>query len=323
MFVRCILMVLGLAVGLAAHAGSAQEWPTKPVTLVVPYPAGGPNDALARIVAQRLGDKTGQPFIVENKVGAAGNIGANAVARARPDGYTLLATSTGPQANNKFLYADLPYDPVRDFAAIVLIAKSPVLIAARKNAPFASMAQMVAYAKANPGKLNIGTAGHGSVAHITSEFMQGAAGIKLTQVPFPGSTPLLQSLLAGQIDLVSDLAPSHVPMLKDHRYQGLAIASAQRLASLPDVPTFAQAGLPAFDASAWTALMAPAGTPAAVVSRLNRLVNEWISSPEGARHLATFEMAAQGGSPADLDAFIAAEIAKWGPIIAAAGITAQ
>ena len=307
----------------APPARAQQDWPNKPVTLIVPYPAGGPNDVLARVVARKLGDTLGQQFLVENRVGAGGNIGANAVAKAKPDGYTLLSTSTGPQANNKFLYPTLPYDPVKDFASVVLISKSPILITARKNAPFQNLKGMIDYAKANPGKLNIGTAGHGSVAHITSEYLQASAGIKMTNVPFAGSTPLIQALMSEDLDVVSDLIPSHIPMLKDNRYKALVVATLKRSPSLPDVPTFAESGLPAFEATAWSAIMAPAGTPEAIVNRVNAIVNEWIASPEGVKQLATLEMMSEGGGPKDLDAFIAAEIAKWGPIIEKAGIKAQ
>lgn len=323
----------GIAAALAALCAFAParaqespnrlDWPNKPVTLVVPYPAGGPNDVLARVVARKLGDSLGQQFVVENRVGAGGNIGANAVAKAKPDGYTLLSTSTGPQANNKFLYPTLPYDPIRDFTSVILIAKSPVLITARKQAPFSTLPQMIAYAKANPTKLNIGTAGHGSVAHITSEFMQSALGVRFTSVPFAGSTPIIQALLSEDIDLASDLLPTHVPMLKDNRYKALLVASPKRTASLPEIPTFIESGMPGFEASAWSAIMAPAGTPEAIVTRINSIVNQWIKSPEGTRQIATLEMVAEGGSPKDLDAFIASEIAKWGPVIEKAGIKAQ
>jgi tripartite-type tricarboxylate transporter receptor subunit TctC len=315
--------IAAMVAGALTTSVEAQEWPNRPVAIVVPYPAGGPNDVLARVVARRLSESLGQQFIIENRVGAAGNIGANAVAKAKPDGYTLLSTSTGPQANNKFLYPALPYDPVKDFSSIVLISKSPVLFTSRKTAPFTNFAQLVAYAKANPAKLNIGTAGHGSVAHIASEFLQSSAGVKFTTVPYAGSTPLIQALMSEEIDLVSDLIPSHIPMLKDNRYNALLVASLKRAPSLPDVPTFAESGLPTFEASAWSALMAPAGTPEAIVARINAVVNDWIKSPDGVKQLATLEMISEGGTPKDLDTFIAAEIAKWGPIIQTAGIKAQ
>lgn len=320
---RHLILLPAMLAALAASPACAQDWPNKPVSLIVPYPAGGPNDVLARVVARRLADVLGQQFVVENRVGAGGNIGANAVAKARPDGYTLLSTSTGPQANNKFLYPTLPYDPIKDFSSVVLVAKSPILIAARKGAAFSNVAEMIAVAKANPAKLNIGTAGHGSVAHITSEFMQAALGIKLTNVPFAGSTPIIQALMSEDVDLVSDLVPSHVPMLKDARYKALMVASPKRTPSLPIVPTFMESGMPGFEASAWSAIMAPAGTPEAIVTRVNLIVNEWIKSAEGVKQIALLEMVAEGGSPKQLDAFIASEIAKWGPIIEKVGIMAQ
>jgi tripartite-type tricarboxylate transporter receptor subunit TctC len=301
----------------------ADGWPNGPVSLVCPYPAGGPNDLLARIIAKALGERFGATFLVENRVGAAGNIAAGLVAKAKPDGQTLLFTSTGPTANNKFLYPSLPYDPVKDFAAIVLIAKSPVLFTARPGAPFSDVASLIAYAKANPGKLSIATPGVGTVAHIASEYFQSAAGVRFTNVPFPGSTPIISALLGEQIDLASDLIPSHVPLLKDHRYKAIAITGAKHSVSLPDIPTVAESGLPAFEATAWSALMAPAGTPAVVIARINAAVNDWLRGAEGVQQLAALEMSAEGGDPAELDAFIASEIAKWGPIIQSAGIKAQ
>ncbi len=305
-------------------AGSrAQSWPNGPVVLICPYPAGGPNDLLARLLAKSLTEAIGATFLVENRVGAAGNIAAGLVAKARPDGQTLLFTSTGPTANNKFLYPSRPYDPVADFAAIVLIAKSPVLFTARADAPFSTIPELIAYAKANPGKLTIGTAGYGTVAHIASEFFQSSAGIKLINVPFPGSTPIVAALLGGQIDLASDLIPTHVPLLKDHRYKAIAITGTKHSSAMPEIPTVAESGLPTFEATAWSALMAPAGTPRAAIDRINAAVNAWLASAEGKTQLANLEMSGEGGTPGDLDAFIAAEIAKWGPIIQASGIKAQ
>ena len=319
-FLTCIA---ALALCIVPAMSQSQDWPSKPVTIIVPYPPGGPNDVLARVVGRRLSDTLGQQFIIENRVGAGGNIGANLVAKAKPDGYLLLSTSTGPQANNKFLYPTLPYDPVKDFASIVLIAKSPTLFVARKDAPYSTLAELISYAKQNPEKLNIGTAGHGSVAHITSEYLQTAAGIKLTNVPFAGSTPLIQALLSQDVDVVADLLPSHVPMVKDKRYKALLIAAMKRSPSLPEVPTFAEGGVGPFEATAWSALMAPAGTPENILRRINKIVNDWIRSPEGMTQIATLEMISEGGSPGDLDEFISSEINKWGPIIGKAGIKAQ
>ena len=320
---RFMTGLVGAAAPLGPCSARAQSWPSGPVALVCPYPAGGPNDLLARLIAKALSEAIGAPFVVENRVGAAGNIAAGLVAKARPDGQTLLFTSTGPTANNKFLYPSLPYDPVADFSSIVLIAKSPVLFTARKGAPFSTLAGLIAAAKASPGKLSIGTAGYGTVAHIASEFFQISAGIKLNNVPFPGSTPIIAALLGEQIDIASDLIPSHVPLLKDGRYKAIAITGSKHSMALPDIPTVAESGLPTFEATAWSALMAPAGTPRAAIDKINAAVNGWIAGAEGRASLANLEMTGEGGSPADLDAFIASEIAKWGPIIQASGIKAQ
>ncbi len=311
------------ATALLGHGARAQTWPNGPVSLICPYPAGGPNDLLARLIARALGESIGSAFIVENRVGAAGNIAAGLVAKARPDGQTILFTSTGPTANNKFLYPSLPFDPVKDFAAVVLIAKSPVLITARASAPFSNVAELIAAAKKDPGKLNVGTPGIGTVAHIASEYFQVSAGLRMTNVPFAGSTPIINALLGEQIDVAFDLIPTHVPMLRDNRYKAIAITGAKHSGSLPSIPTVAESGLPSFEATAWSALMAPAGTPTAIIARLNMAVNDWLKSADGRTQLASLDMSGEGGSPGDLDAFIAAEIAKWGPIIQAAGIKAQ
>jgi len=316
------LVVVALGWSMPREA-AAQDWPGRPVTIVVPYPAGGPNDTLARVVAKKLGDSFGAAFIIENRVGAGGNIGANAVAKSKPDGYTLLFTSTGPQANNKFLYPTLPYDPVKDFSAVVLIAKTPVIFMARAKAPFTTFAEMVAFAKANPGKLTIGTSGHGSVSHIASEYLQAVTGIQFLNVPFAGSAPLIQGLLSNDLDLVSDLVTSHVPMLQEKQYKAVLLAAYKHSTSLPNVPNFTDVGMASFEATAWSALMAPANTPAPIITRINTSVNEWIKSPEGQKQIASLEMMAEGGSPADLDTFIANEIDKWGPIIKKAGIVAK
>jgi tripartite-type tricarboxylate transporter receptor subunit TctC len=322
---RRAMGVIGVAAAspVASTTVRGQTWPSGPVSLVCPYPAGGPNDLLARLVAKSLSESIGGAVIVENRVGAAGNIAAGFVAKARPDGQTLLFTSTGPTANNKFLYPSLPYDPVKDFAAVVLIAKSPVLVTARATAPFSTVAELIAYGKANPGKLNVGTPGIGTVSHIASEYFQVSSGIKMTNVPFPGSTPIINALLGEQIDVAFDLIPTHVPMLKDNRYKAIAITGAKHSASLPSIPTVAESGLPTFEATAWSALMAPVGTPSSAIEKINAGVNAWLKSEDGRAQLGNLDISAEGGTPRELDAFIAAEIAKWGPIIQAAGIKAQ
>ena len=316
-------LAMAAAVTCSASLPAAADWPDRPVSLVLPFPAGGPNDVLARLLGKKLSEDLGQQFVVENKVGASGNIGAAAVAKAKPDGYTLLLTSTGPAVNNKFLFPSLTFDPTKDFVPVALVSKIPIAFVARKAAPFSTLQAFVAAAKAAPDKYTIAVAGIGSVSHIASELFQREAGIKLVTVPFPGSTPIISALMSESIDVVSDLIPAHIPLLRDQRYTSLAIASDIRIPSLPQLQTVAEAGFPNFEASTFSALVAPAGTPDAIVQRLNRLVNDWLGSQDGRAQLATLEMLPSGGSPQDLQKLMDSEGAKWGPLIKSAGITAQ
>jgi tripartite-type tricarboxylate transporter receptor subunit TctC len=318
-------LVLACAVGMAAFGAlpARAEWPDRTVTIVVPYPAGGPNDVLARVVGAYLGEQLKQPVVIENKVGAGGNIAAGNVARAKPDGYTLLFTSTGPAANNQFLYSSISFDPAKDFDPIVLVAKSPVAILASKRSGLKTLNDLVVKAKAKPGTLNAGNAGHGTISHIVAEYFQRSTGIKMTNVPYRGSTPVITDLLNGSLDVAFDLVPSHIPLVKAGEYAALAITSLERAKSLPDVPTVAEGGVPGFEASSWSALVAPAGVPKEVVGKVNGLVNAYLRSPEGASALEKLEMTKMGGSPDDMNRFVATEIVKWGKVIKDAKITAN
>jgi tripartite-type tricarboxylate transporter receptor subunit TctC len=316
-------IALALAVAPAgAQAPSAQAWPSRHVTVVVPFPAGGPTDVLARALAADLGEKLGQQFVVENRSGAGGNVGSASVAKAAPDGYTILFGTTSV-VNNRFMYRNLPFDSDRDFAPIALISKVPLVIVVHPAMPARTLAELIAQAKANPGKLTVGTPGHGTVVHITSELLQQRGEFKLTNVPYRGSTPMFADLLGRQIDVMIDLIPTSIPLLKDGRIRGLAITSAVRSAAVPELPTIAESGFAGLEATSWNALLAPAGTPHEVIGRLNALVNAYLNSDKGRRDLAKFDMQAGGGTPEDLKAFMAAEVAKWGPIIKAAKITIE
>ena len=320
-FVGYVAAVLALIASSLTPAFA--DWPDRVITMILPFPAGGPNDVLARLLAKKLSDDLGQQVIVENRVGASGNIGAAYVAKAKPDGYTMILTSTGPAVNNKFLVPALTFDPTKDFAPVSLVSKIPIAFLARKGAPFRTLAEFIAAAKAAPEKYTIAVAGIGSVSHIASELFQRETGIKLVTVPFPGSTPIISALMSDSVDVVSDLIPSHIPLLRDQRYQSLAVASEQRIPSLPSMPTVAESGVPKFEASTFSALQVPAGTPEAIIQRLNKLVNAWIDSAEGKAQLATLEMLPAGGSPEALQKLMDSEGAKWGPLIKSAGITAQ
>jgi tripartite-type tricarboxylate transporter receptor subunit TctC len=221
------------------------------------------------------------------------------------------------------MYRNLPFDTDRDFAPIVLISKTPIVLVAATATGLRDLAGLVARAKTDPGKLNLGTPGHGTAAHITAEMLQRLAGFKLTHVPYRGSAPMIADLLGNQIDVVSDLLPTQIPQLKAGKYAGIAVTGALRSAALPDLPTVAESGFPGFEATSWNALLAPVGTPPDVIGKVNGSVNAYLRSDKGREDLAKFEMQAGGGTPDDLKAFMASEVAKWGPIIKAANITME
>jgi tripartite-type tricarboxylate transporter receptor subunit TctC len=319
------LLAVGLFVLVLAAASCrdavAEEWPTRPVTMIVPFPAGGPTDIAARAVGNALSETVGKQFVIDNRAGAGGNIGGAAVAKATADGYTLLFTTPAPAALNKFMYKNLPYDPERDFTSIVLVAKSPLIVTAKLDFPAKTLADLIAYAKQNPGKVNVGHPGQGTLGHITSELIQQFAGVKMTNVPYRGTSPLTTDLLAGQIDVGMDFMPTYVPLVADHKIRALAVTTSRRAAQLPDVPTVQEAGYKGFEATAWYAVVAPAGTPKDIVGKVNGAVNAFLQSDKGRAFLEQNTMQGVGGSPEDLKAFITGELAKWGPVIEAAKIS--
>src|SRR5262249_14145644 len=255
-----------------ASPAPAQTWPSRFATIVVAFPAGGPTDVLARAVAGELTDKLGQQFVVENRSGAGGNVGAASVTKAAPDGYTLLFGTTSV-VNNRFIYKTVTFDADRDFAPIALISKLPFVIVTHPALAQTNLPDLIGYARANPGKLTIGTPGHGTAAHITSELLQTLAGVKLTNVPYRGSTPMIADLIGRQIDVLIDLIPSSIPLIREGKIRALAMTGATRSQAVPDLPTVAEQGFPGFEATSWNALLAPAGAPPEVIGRLNALVN--------------------------------------------------
>lgn len=316
------LGLVGAGLWFAQAAPScAETWPSRPVTMVVPFTPGTTSDVIARSLAQELSAKLGQPFVVENKGGAGGNIGAAFVARAPADGYTVLFATTGQAATNKLMYKQMEFDPQRDFAPVVLVSKAPVIITARPDAPYASLKEFIAYAKATPNKTTAGFPGNGTLGHITGELLGRKAGIEIARAQYRGSAAILTDLIGGHIDVGMDSLAAYVPFVRDGKIKALAIASSQRWAKLPDVPTVAEAGLPGFEASVWYALLLPAKVPAEIVAKLNAATNAWLKEPKTQEFLANFGAEAAGGSPDDLKAFTQAEIEKWGPIIKAANIS--
>lgn len=318
---RALAFAILIASTLPSLAARAQGWPTRPVTLIVPFPAGGNADVLARALAAELSEKLGQTFIVDNRTGAGGNIGGAAVAKAPADGYTMMFGTPGPIATNKLMYKSLPYDPEKDLVPVVLVARSPLIVVAHPGFPAKDLKELIAYAKANPGKVNAGNPGNGTLGHITSELLQQHSGIKMTHVPYRGTPPLTTDVLGGQIDVGFDFLSTYIPLVKDGKLRALAVTSRERVAELPEVMTVEQAGFAPFEASAWYAIVAPRGTPAEPIDKVNRIANDYLKSPQGKAQLATFVMQAAGGSPDDLAAYIKSELAKWGPIIKAANIS--
>jgi tripartite-type tricarboxylate transporter receptor subunit TctC len=314
------LLGLALAVAPCPHA-VAQEWPNRPVTMVVPFPAGAAVDTLARAVAHALSEDFGKQFIVENRAGAGGNLGGTAVAKAVADGHTWLFGTPAPIALNKFMYKGLAYDSERDFMPVVLVAKSPLIIAATPDFPAKTLPELIAYAKQSPGKVNVGHPGNGTLGHITSALIQQFAGVEMTHVPYRGSAPLITDLLGGQVNVAMDFMPTYLPLVASGKVRALAVTTSQRVAQLPDVPTVQEAGFKGFEATAWYAIVAPTGTPPEIVSKVNHAVNAFLKSEKGKTILEQNSLQGVGGSPDDLKAFIDGERAKWGPVIEAAKIT--
>jgi tripartite-type tricarboxylate transporter receptor subunit TctC len=316
------LAFLGLALVLAPPQRAAAEgWPSHPVTFIVPFPAGAAVDALARALASELSEKFSKQFIVDNRAGAGGNLGGAAVAKAAADGYTFLFGTPAPIALNKFMYKDLAYDSERDFIPVVLVAKSPLMVTAKLDFPAKTLAELIAYAKANPGKVNVGHPGNGTLGHITSALIQQFAGVDMTNVPYRGSAPLMTDLLGGQIDVAMDFMPSYVPLVTGSKIRALAVTTSRRAAQLPDVPTVQETGFKDFEATAWYAIVAPTGTPPDIVMKVNEAVNAFLKSDKGKTVLEQNALQSVGGSPEDLKTFISGERAKWAPVIAAAKIT--
>jgi tripartite-type tricarboxylate transporter receptor subunit TctC len=313
-----------IAIGLGTIPAFATEpWPTRPVTVILPFPPGISTDLLARAVATSLGDAFGQQFVVENRPGANGNIGAGVAAKAAPDGYTLLVATLGPTVANKFMYKTMSFDPDRAFMPVVLLGDSPLIIVGSPKIPPTNLRELVAYAKSNPQKLNAGTVGHGSQAHITLELINKLAGISIVHVPYRIATQALPDLISGDLQVGFNYIPTFVPAVQQGTIRGLAVTSLTRVNDLPDVPTADESGFPGFEATGWHALFAPAGTPHEIVDKVNGLVNAYLKSDEGKAQLRKLGITPLGGSPGDLAAHLDRERAKWGPIIKEANITLQ
>ena len=315
-----VVILAAAAVLLLPCAASSQAWPSRSVTMLVPLPAGGIADLMAREIAQALSAELGHPFVIENRPGAGGNPAAAAVAKAAPDGATLLFASQAHAVFNKFMFNSLSYDSARDLVPIVVVMKSSVGIMAGMDAPVASLRALIDYAKANPGKLTVGNAGLGSMAHLAFEMMQDKTGIKLTGVPYKGGAPMVTDLLGGHLPLATDLVANFIHLAQERKVRILATATSRRMSELPDVPTVQETIHTPFEAAAWFVIMAPTGTPAEIVQKINATANRYLQSAKGKDMVAKQAIEAGGGTPADAAAFVKSELTKWEPVIKAANI---
>jgi tripartite-type tricarboxylate transporter receptor subunit TctC len=315
----CGLLALLVTTGL----GAAADYPERPVTIVVGFPPGGASDILARIITDKLGGLLGQPFIVDNRPGAGGNVAGTVVAHAAPDGYTLLLGNNAILATNASLYAKIDFDPEKDFAPISLVGTQANVLVVNNNVPAHSLADLIVLAKANPGKLNYASSGYGLAAHLAGELFKTQAHIDIVHVPYKGSAPALQDVIAGDDQMMFATTSGVMGFLKNDQLRPLAVTTLKRTPILPDIPTMDEAGLPGFEATTWHGLVAPAGTPKVIVDTLNRAVIETLRDPGVQQKLAALGVDIAPDTPDEFDAYIKAEIPKWAAVIKASGAQLQ
>jgi tripartite-type tricarboxylate transporter receptor subunit TctC len=313
------LVVMGLAAGTVA--ASAQGYPSKPIKLIVPFPAGGPIDIMGRLIAQRLAPTLGQ-FVVENRPGAGGTLASRAVAAADADGYTLMIATSTTMGVSPNLYKNIDYDPVKSFAPIAFVSSSPFVLVVKPSLPVQSARELIAYAKANPGKLNFGFP-TGTLPHLTGELFKLRASLSIQSIPYKGAAAVITDLLTGQIDMAFEPTQVLLSHIHEAKVRPLAITSATRHPQLPDIPTLAESGLPGFVSVSWTGVVAPAGTPAPIIERLNREINAELKSPEMQAATKRLGIDTKPGTPADFATFIAEELPKWSEVIKSSGMTLQ
>jgi tripartite-type tricarboxylate transporter receptor subunit TctC len=313
-----------MALSLLSPAATAQTYPDRIIRIINPYPPGGSVDITARLLAQKLGDNLGHQVIVENRTGAGGNTGAESVAKSDPDGYTLLFTAPGPLVVNPTLYTKgLPFDPNKDFAPIAIFAFTPIVLMVNPSVPANNVQKLIAHARANPGKVNFGSAGMGSNPHLSGELFKTMTKTELTHVPYRGTGPAMNDLIGGHIQMFFDLLPASLPQISTGKVRALANAGAKRPAALPDLPTVAEQGLPGFDSASWVALVAPAKTPAPALAKLRDEVGKVIASPDIVARIQ--EMGSDPGTVSEpqIRAFLDAETRKWADVIRASGAKAE
>ena len=318
------LLLSSLLLVVAAASALAQgNYPDRPVRIIVPFPAGGPADALARIVGERLAQSLGKPFVIENKAGAGGNIGMEQGARAAPDGYTLTLAPVGNLTVAPALYAKLPYDPVKDVAPITVLAAVPNILIVHPSVPAKTVAELIALAKAKPGSLNYASPGNGSIPHLAAELFKRVAGVDVVHVPFNGVAPATNAVLSGEVQMFFAQSSSALPQWRAGKVVALGVATRKRLASAPELPTIAEQGFPDFEATSWYGLVAPAGTPSSIVERLHGEIVRALALPEVRERIAGLGAETVGNSPSEFAAMQKAEAARWIKIAREANIHAD
>lgn len=311
-------VVLGAGL-LGGTSALAQAYPTKPVTIIVPFAAGGTTDILARIIGQALTAELGQSVVVDNRAGAGGNIGGQAAAKAAPDGHTLFMGTVGTHAINASLYKKMPFDPVKDFAPLTRVANVPNLLVANPAQPYKSVKDLIAYAKANPGKVNFGSSGNGSSIHLSGELFKSLAKVDMQHAPYKGSAPAVTDLLGNQIGIMFDNMPSAIQHVRSGSLVPLAVTTAKRSPELPNVPTIAEAGVPGYEATSWFGMFAPAGTPAPVLAKLNAAIVKVLAQPDVKKKINEQGAEVYSETPEQFAAFIQAESVKWGKVVKESG----
>jgi len=306
-----------------ASLACAQTYPAKPIQLIVPFPPGGGNDTVARAIAQQAGPALGQSIVVDNRPGAGGIIGADAAARAAPDGYTLFLGGVGSHAVNPNLHAKLSYDPVKDFAPITLVASAPSVLVVTPSLPVRTIAEFAAYARANPGKLNYASNGNGSSSHVAALLYETMSGVKMTHIPYKGVGPAMTDLMTGRVELMFNSIVAILPHIQAGKLRALAVTSSKRSALLPEVPTVAESGLPGYEAGSWYGILAPAGTPPAIIDRLHKEIVKSLKDPEVAKRLAGEGAEVIGSTPQEFAAHIKAELARMREAVRAGGLRVE
>ncbi len=320
---RAALRLAATLAVLAPHPAAADAYPAKPIRLVVAFPPGGGTDIIARSIAHKLAERFAQQVVVDNRPGAGGNIGTDIVAKSAPDGYTILMGSAGPLAINASLFAKMPFDPIKDLAPVTLAASTPNVLVVHPSLPARTVKELIALARAKPGEINFASSGHGTPAHLAGELFNSMAGVKLVHIPYKGAAPALADLLGGQVQIMFSTMPPALPHVKDGKLRALAVTSRKRSPATPELPTMDEAALPGFEAITWHGVVVPAGTPAAIIARLNREIVAILHLPEVVERLSGQGAEALGSTPEEFAAYIKSESAKWAKVVRESGAKAE